>query len=79
MDIAEVTWRYQNRIEQKVNQLRKGKLYKILKMAKKPTDEEYKRTLTVTFLGMLLIGFIGFAIYLIFTYVPDLISSLLKG
>ncbi len=38
---------------------------RVLKITKKPDREEYKITLKVSGLGILLIGFIGFIIYLI--------------
>jgi protein transport protein SEC61 subunit gamma-like protein len=36
-----------------------------LKVTKKPSRDEYKITLKVSGLGILLIGFIGFIIYMI--------------
>ena len=38
---------------------------RVLKVTKKPTRDEYKITLKVSGLGILLIGFIGFIVYLI--------------
>jgi protein transport protein SEC61 subunit gamma and related proteins len=38
---------------------------RVLKVTKKPSREEYKITLKVSGLGILLIGFIGFLVYLI--------------
>ncbi len=38
---------------------------RVLKITKKPSRDEYKITLKVSGLGILLIGFIGFLIYLV--------------
>jgi protein transport protein SEC61 subunit gamma and related proteins len=38
---------------------------RVLKITKKPSKEEYKITLKVSGLGILVIGFIGFLIYLV--------------
>jgi protein translocase SEC61 complex gamma subunit len=43
-------------------------------MARKPTNEEYSKTVMITGLGLVLIGGLGFAIYLIIRYVPRMIG-----
>ncbi|HTW55834.1 MAG TPA: protein translocase SEC61 complex subunit gamma [Thermoplasmata archaeon] len=44
-----------------------GKYGRILRMARRPTSEEYVKVLEVTALGAVLIGFTGFALYIFFT------------
>jgi protein transport protein SEC61 subunit gamma-like protein len=39
--------------------------WRVLKITKKPTMDEYKMTLMITGLGILVIGFIGFVITMI--------------
>jgi protein transport protein SEC61 subunit gamma and related proteins len=46
-----------------------GKYGRILRMARRPTSEEYVKVLEVTALGAVLIGFVGFALYIFFTQV----------
>lgn len=43
---------------------------RVLKVATKPSKEEYWKTLKVTSLGVLLIGAIGFAIFMVFALTP---------
>ena len=38
---------------------------RVLKITKKPSNDEFKITLKVSGLGILLIGFIGFVVYLV--------------
>ncbi len=44
-------------------------------MARKPTGEEYIKTVQITSLGLLLIGGLGFLIYWIFVYGADMIAK----
>ena len=58
-------WNLQQRIEARQQRFGKGKYGRVLKMARKPTNDEYEKTAKITGLGILLIGFIGFVIYII--------------
>ena len=75
MDITEETLKVQNKIENKAKSITTGKLARVLKMSRKPDMEEYKKTLLITFAGMLLIGALGFLIYLCFQYIPPFIHD----
>jgi protein transport protein SEC61 subunit gamma-like protein len=61
---------YQNRIESKFRNFGKGKYGRILKMARTPTHDEYKKTITITGIGIILIGALGFVIMWLMTYLP---------
>ena len=63
MDIIEKSWEVQDGIEEKVKNIGKGKYGRVLRMARKPTDEEYNKIFTLAGLGIMLIGLLGFAIY----------------
>ena len=54
----------QQTIEEKVRHMGKGKYVRILKMARTPTGEEYSRTLAITGAGIMILGAVGFVIYL---------------
>ncbi|HEB37684.1 MAG TPA: protein translocase SEC61 complex subunit gamma [Thermoplasmatales archaeon] len=74
-NIIDKAWEVQKRIEDKIHNIGKGKYGRIIKMARKPTEEEYYKTLKVTFVGMLVIGGIGFTIYIIKQVVAPWILS----
>jgi len=74
-NIIDRAWDVQKRIEDRVKHLGKGKYGRVLKMARKPTEEEYYRTSKITFLGILIIGLIGFVIYILRTLLAPLILS----
>ncbi|HXW67474.1 MAG TPA: protein translocase SEC61 complex subunit gamma [Thermoplasmata archaeon] len=46
-----------------------GRYGRILRMARRPTSEEYVKVLEVTWLGAVLIGLTGFALYIFFSQV----------
>jgi protein transport protein SEC61 subunit gamma-like protein len=68
-------WKIQRKIEAKINQIGKGKYGRVLKMARKPDTEEYSRTSKITGLGILLIGGLGFVIYILSTVVAPWIAK----
>jgi protein transport protein SEC61 subunit gamma-like protein len=63
--IVDKAWDVQHRIEARVKNLGKGRYGRVLKMARKPDSEEFNQTAKVTFIGILVIGAIGFVIYFI--------------
>jgi len=67
----------QDRLESKRDRIGKGKYGRVLKMARKPTDEEYVKTSKITFAGILLIGGLGFAVFLIVKEVAPWIAEIL--
>lgn len=78
MDLADKTLKVQERIENKARSMSRGKLARVLKMARKPDNEEFKKTCLITVAGMLFIGGLGFVIYLIWTFVPPFFADLLN-
>lgn len=70
MDIVEKSREVQKDIEDKVNRLGKGKYGRVIKMARKPDNEEFITVIEITGLGLALIGALGFLIYWIWTYLP---------
>ncbi|MGD1061118.1 MAG: protein translocase SEC61 complex subunit gamma [Methanomassiliicoccales archaeon] len=73
MDVVDKSWEVQEDIEERVKRIGKGKYGRVIKMARKPTNDEYVKTIMVTGLGMAVIGGLGFLIYLIWTSIPGLV------
>lgn len=71
-DIVDKSWDVQRRIEERMKRLGKGKYGRVLKMARRPTSDEYSKVVMITGLGIAAIGALGFLIYLIMRYGPDL-------
>jgi protein transport protein SEC61 subunit gamma-like protein len=74
MDIVDKSWEVQKDIEERVKKVGKGKYGRVIKMARRPTNDEYIKTMTITGLGLILIGGLGFLIYLIWITVPTLVG-----
>jgi len=63
--IVDRAWELQHNIEVRQKRIGKGKYGRVLKMARKPTDEEYAKTSKITAAGILIVGGIGFLIWLL--------------
>ncbi len=64
MTFLDKAWKAQRKIEDEVKHMGGGRYGRVLKMARKPTSEEYSKGSMTSAIGILLIGLIGFAIYL---------------
>ena len=60
----EKAWAVQHKVDERLQRIGKGKYGRVLKMARKPTNEEYEKTAKITGLGILLIGALGFIVYI---------------
>jgi len=63
MNIIEKFQSFQEWVEDRISQVGKGKYSRILKLARKPTREEYIKVVEITGAGIVIIGVIGFIIY----------------
>jgi protein transport protein SEC61 subunit gamma-like protein len=63
--LLDKAWAVQHKIEERQQHIGKGKYGRVLKMARKPTNEEYEKTAKITGLGIMAIGALGFVIYII--------------
>lgn len=61
----------QNGLESKISGLGRGKYGRILQMAHTPDKEEYLKTAKISALGIAILGFVGFTVMWIMTYLPD--------
>ena len=73
-DIVERSWDLQRKIEEKTRHIGKGKYGRVLKMARKPSGEEYVRISQIVAIGLILLGGLGFLIYWIFEYGSDMVA-----
>lgn len=65
-----MAYELQDGFESKARGFGKGKYGRILKMARTPSRDEYKKTLYITALGIIIIGAAGFVIWWIMTVLP---------
>ena len=67
----------QDRLESRRDRIGKGRYGRVLKMARKPTNEEYVKTAKITFAGILLVGGLGFFVFLMAKQVAPWIAEML--
>lgn len=60
----------QDEFESKARGFGKGKYGRIMKMARTPSKDEYKKMVYITAIGIILIGAVGFAIWWLMTILP---------
>ena len=63
--VLDKAWAVQHKIEEREQRIGKGKYGRVLKMARKPTNEEYEKTAKIVGIGIVLIGALGFVIYIV--------------
>lgn len=73
----EKAWDLQHKIEVRQTRVGKGKYGRVLKMARKPTNEEFSKTSKITAVSILLIGGLGFLIFLLAKTVAPWIAELI--
>lgn len=74
MGIVDRAWEAQENIEERVRKLGKGKYGRVLKMARKPDDEEFQRISKIVGAGIILIGAVGFLIFWLMNVFPTYID-----
>lgn len=77
MDILKKSWDLQSKVEDKTKRIGKGKYGRVLKMARKPDKEEFTKVVQITGIGIILVGALGFLIFLLWVHLPPILSDLL--
>lgn len=62
-NIVDKAWDAQEKIEQRVSGIGKGKYGRVIRMARKPTPEEFRKVSLVSTIGILFLGAVGFLIF----------------
>jgi protein transport protein SEC61 subunit gamma-like protein len=57
-------WAAQKNLEGRIQQLTRGRVARVLKMARKPEPEEFRQSATIVLVGIAVIGALGFFTYL---------------
>ena len=75
--VEEAVQGWQDGIEGRIKGMQTGSYARILKMARKPSKQEFRQTVIVCGIGMLVLGFIGFVmLWAMDTLLPDFFSWL---
>jgi protein transport protein SEC61 subunit gamma-like protein len=69
-EFVDKAWEIQGEIENRASRIGKGKYGRVLRMARKPSREEFSRMSKITGIGMLVIGLIGFFVFYVMRFIP---------
>jgi protein transport protein SEC61 subunit gamma-like protein len=69
MGVIERAERLQERIEARIKRIGSGDYGRVLKLARRPSGDEFSKMLAVTALGVVILGFAGFGIFYLMTVV----------
>lgn len=64
-------WDAQDRLEGRLANIGKGKYGRVLRMARKPTPEEYRKAATISAIGVAVLGAMGFVIFYLMSFIPQ--------
>lgn len=64
-------WNAQERLEGRLSNLGRGKYGRVLRMARKPTPEEFRKSALVSAAGLAILGALGFAIWALMRLIPQ--------
>lgn len=64
-------WDAQEKLEGRLSNLGRGKYGRVLRMARKPTPEEFRKNAVVSAVGIAILGTLGFAIFYLMSFIPQ--------
>ena len=70
MGVEEKANATQAKLESKFSNIGKGKYGRIIRLCHTPSADEYKKTLVIVTIGLLIFGVVGYAIYWLMSYLP---------
>ncbi len=69
--LVDRAWDVQKSLEARVTGIGSGKYGRVLRMARKPTPDEFRKTSIVAAIGIVVLGFLGFTIYYAMEFIPQ--------
>ena len=64
MSFIEKVWQTQHKLEERFKRIGRGQYGRVLRLARKPTTDEFVKSSWVVGIGIAIIGFIGFVVFL---------------
>ena len=77
MSFIERIWNTQQGLEDRFRRIGRGQYGRVLRLARKPSYEEFVKTSWIVGIGIGIVGAIGFVIYLVWVHVPPVIGEVL--
>ena len=77
MSFIEKVWQTQNKLEDRFRRIGRGQYGRVLRLARKPTADEFVKSSWGVGIGIAIVGAIGFIVYYIWLKAPRIIADLL--
>ena len=77
MSFIEKVWKTQNKLEERFRRIGRGQYGRVLRLARKPTADEFVKSSWVVGIGIGIVGLIGFIVYYIWLKAPPIVEDLL--
>ena len=77
MSFINRVWKTQQRLEERFKRIGRGQYGRVLRLARKPTTDEFVTSSWVVGIGIAIVGFIGFVVYYVWLKAPPIVADLL--
>ena len=77
MSFINRVWKTQQKLEERFKKIGRGQYGRVLRLARKRTNEEFVKSSWVVGIGIGIIGLIGFIVYYVWLKAPPIIADLL--
>ena len=77
MSFIEKVWQTQNKLEERYRRIGRGQYGRVLRLARKPTTDEFVKSSWVVGIGIGIVGLIGFIVYYIWLKGRPIVADLL--
>ena len=76
MSIIDNVWQMQYKLEERFKKICRGQYGRVLRLARKPTSDEFVKSSWVVGIGIGIVGAIGFIVYYIWLKAPPIVADL---
>ena len=77
MSFIEKVWQTQHKLEERFKRIGRGQYGRVLRLARKPTSDEFMKSAWVVAIGIGIIGAIGFIVYYVWLKGRPIVADLL--
>jgi len=77
MSFINKVWKTQQKLEERFKRIGRGQYGRVLRLARKPTTDEFVKSSWVVGIGIGIVGFIGFVVYYVWLKAPPIVEDLL--
>ena len=77
MSFIEKVWQTQHKLEERFKRIGRGQYGRVLRLARKPTSDEFIKSSWVVAIGIGIIGAIGFIVYYVWLKGRPIVADLL--